>query len=129
MDLDHVTGGAISGWDHVAQSIQTLLATRLNTRVFRRDFGSDVPGMIDAPMNDATILTLYVAVAEALARWEPRFDLTDIGIEGSADGRITLTLQGNYTPEGHKGDLSRVDGAAQTIRVVRDRVDNWSLAA
>ncbi|MBR9651915.1 GPW/gp25 family protein [Thalassovita aquimarina] len=129
MDLNHDTGGAVEGWAHVVQSIQTILVTRLNTRVFRREFGSEVPALVDAPMNDANVLALYVAVAEALERWEPRFELTDVQVEGSASGAITMTLIGNHLPNAHMGDMTKVDNETQTIRVLRDRVDNWSLAA
>lgn len=129
MDLNHDTGGVIDGWDHVVQSLQTILVTRLNARVFRREFGSEVPALVGAPMNDANILALYVAVAEALERWEPRFELTDVAVEGSETGTITMTLIGNHRPNAHKGDLSTVADETQTIRVLRDRVENWSLAA
>jgi len=129
MDLNHDTGGAVEGWNHVVQSIQTILATRLNTRVFRREFGSEVPALVDAPMNEANVLSLYVAVAEALERWEPRFEMTDVQVEGLESGVITMVLTGNHRPNAHMGDLTTVDDETQTIRVLRDRVDNWSLAA
>lgn len=129
MDLNHDTGGTVEGWAHVVQSIQTILATRLNTRVFRREFGSEVPALIAAPMNEANVLALYVAVAEALERWEPRFELTDVRVEGAATGVITMVLTGTHHPNAHMGDLTTVDDETQTIRVLRDRVDNWSLAA
>ncbi|AUQ89402.1 MULTISPECIES: GPW/gp25 family protein [Phaeobacter] len=129
MDLNHDTGGTVEGWAHVVQSIQTILSTRINTRVFRREFGSEVPGLVDAPMNEANILALYVAVAEALERWEPRFELTDVQVEGAATGAITMTLTGNHRPRAHVGDLTTVDDETRTVRVLRDRVDNWSLAA
>ena len=129
MDLNHDTGGAVEGWDHVMQSIQTILATRVNTRVFRREFGSEVPALVDAPMNEAGVLSLYVAVAEALERWEPRFEMTDVQVEGPENGTISMVLTGNYRPNAHMGDLTTVDDETQKIRVLRDRVDNWSLAA
>lgn len=129
MDLNHDTGEAVEGWDHVVQSIQTILSTRLNTRVFRREFGSEVPALVDAPMNDANVLSLYVAVAEALERWEPRFELTDVQVDGSETGIITMVLTGNHRPNAHVSDLTTVIDDTQTIRVLRDRVDNWSIAA
>lgn len=129
MDLNHDTGQAVEGWAHVVQSLSTILSTRLNTRVFRREFGSDVPALIDAPLNDAGILALYVAVAEAIDRWEPRFDLTEVQVQPEATGIITMTLTGVYRPNAHVGDLSTVNDETQTVRVLRDRVDNWSLAA
>ncbi|WP_068305290.1 GPW/gp25 family protein [Pararhodobacter sp. CCB-MM2] len=129
MDLDHETGGAITGWDGVMQSILTILSTPLDTRVFRREFGSKVPELIDAPMNDAGILALYVAVAEALEKWEPRFELTDVTLEGAATGVLTLSLSGNYRPRAHLGDLSSVLDETRAVRIQRDRAQVWSLAA
>ena len=128
-DLDHTTGGVVDGWDHVVQSVTTILSTRLNSRIFRREFGSEVPALVDAPMNESSIMALYVAVAEALERWEPRFELTDVAVAGDKSGAVTMTLIGNYRPNAHKGDLTTVADNIQTIRVMRDRVENWSLAA
>ena len=105
MDLNHNSGAAIDGWAHVVQSIQTVLSTRMNTRVFRREFGSDIPALVDGPMNESSVLALYVAVAEALERWEPRFELTDVQVEGNEDGSITMTLSGTYRPNAHMRDL------------------------
>ena len=73
MDLDLATGGAISGWPHVVQSIETLLSTPRGTRVFRRDFGSELLAHLDGPQSEAGLMGLYVALAEALEIWEPRF--------------------------------------------------------
>lgn len=122
-------GGAVDGWAHVVQSIETILVTRLNTRVFRRQFGSDVPAMIDMPMNDANVMALYVAVAEAIDRWEPRFEMTNVSLSAAADGVIALTMEGNHKPNAHVGDDRVVDDETQVIRMQTTRVDNWSLVA
>jgi phage baseplate assembly protein W len=129
VDLNHHTGAAISGWSHVVQSIETILATRVNTRVFMRRFGSDVPAMVDMPMNDANIMALYVSVAEAIDTWEPRFALTDVSISVAVDGILTMSLTGNHLPNAHLGDATIVDDGAQVIRVQSTRIDNWSLTA
>ncbi|MCG3266113.1 GPW/gp25 family protein [Yoonia sp. I 8.24] len=129
MDLNHHTGAVISGWSHVVQSIETILATRVNTRVFMRQFGSDVPAMVDMPMNDANIMALYVSVAEAIDTWEPRFALTDVTISADADGVLTLNLTGNHLPNAHLGDATIVDDGTQVVRVQTTGVDNWSLTA
>lgn len=128
MDLDHHGGGAVEGWPHVVQSIEAILKTRINTRVFRREFGSDVSQMVDMPANDANVIALYVAVAEAIDRWEPRFSLTDTGLSLRADGVMTLQLEGSYLPNAHLGDDEIVSDEKQIIRVQGTRVDNWSLA-
>lgn len=129
MDLNHTTGGSVDGWSEVQQAILTILSTPIGSRVFRRDFGSNVPDLIDAPMTQDSILALYVAVAEALELWEPRFELTDVDIRGAATGQITLTLIGNHLPRAHLGDPTTITGETQTLRILRDRVDNWSLSA
>ena len=128
MDFNHHTGEVIEGWDSVVQSIHTILTTRLNTRVFRREFGSEVPACVDTPMNDAGVLALYSAVSVALEKWEPRFEMTNVAREGAANGVITITLIGNYRPNAHKGDLSKIDDETRTIHALRDGQDKWSIA-
>ena len=129
MDLNHHTGGSVEGWAHVVQSIETILVTRLNTRVFARAFGSDVPALVDAPMNDVNVMALYVSIAEAIERWEPRFELTDIQLQAGHNGVISIELSGTYRPNAHLGDLTTVTDETQAIRIQADRVDNWSIAA
>jgi phage baseplate assembly protein W len=127
MDFDHHSGAPIFGWAHVVQSIETILATRINTRVFMRQFGSEIPAMVDMPMNDVNILALYVAVAEAIDQWEPRFELTDVSLSPSATGVMALQLKGNHLPNAHLGDDTVITDETQVIRVLGSRVDNWSL--
>lgn len=129
MDLNHHDGGSVEGWDEVMQSVLTVLETRLGTRVFRRAFGSEVPSLVDAPMNDAGVLSLYVAVAEALERWEPRFELTNVQASAGANGAITLALIGNYRPNAHLGDFGGAEEEAKSLRVQRDQFENWRIAA
>lgn len=113
--IDRMTGQVITDWDHVRQSIAVILTTPRFTRVMRRLFGSGLPTLIDAPMNDRNVLNLYVACAEALQSrvvegrqyGEPRFKLTNAAIlRADADGRLTLLLVGQYMPRGHVGDNS-----------------------
>lgn len=129
MDLDHETGGTVEGWPEVAQSLATILGTRLNSRVFAREFGSDIPALIDAPMTDRNIAAVYVATAEAIEKWEPRFELESVNVEGAADGVLTLTLSGSYRPKAHLGDLASVQGEAKVVRLRADRADQWSVAS
>lgn len=95
----------LDGVDHVLQSIGVILSTRPGTRVQRRAFGSDIPGLIDQPMNEQTILSMFVAAAEAIDLWEPRFRLTHVGVtKAGDDGALGLALEGYYLPGGHLGD-------------------------
>ena len=129
MDLDHLTGEAIGGWQHVVQSIETLLSTRIDTRVFRREFGSRVPEHIDAPMNDQTVLSLYVAAAEAIEIWEPRFEPRSVVLEAGPDGHAQLRLDGVYLPRGHLGDTSVATDGERAIRLTAASDGSWRNAA
>lgn len=103
--IDRHTGKVLADWPHVVQSIEDIVTTRVMTRVMRRQYGSDWPRLIDSPMTEHTLLLFYVTAAEALDRWEPRFELVTIDfVEASASGRTTLRLTGRYLPHGHKGD-------------------------
>ncbi|WP_109317545.1 GPW/gp25 family protein [Pseudovibrio ascidiaceicola] len=115
-DLDEMTGGEVSGWAHVVQSINRLFSTPKNTRVFLREFGSDLPNLVDVPSNDAGILALFVAVATALEQWEPRFSLSSLSVAQAGPGKILLNLVGTYVPRGHHGDTTP-EGETQTLSV------------
>jgi phage baseplate assembly protein W len=79
---------------HLAQSINDILSTPLGSRVMRRDYGSDLPRLIDAPLNGETLVDLYAATAEAIDRWEPRFDLRRVEVADAVAGKLSLTLTG-----------------------------------
>lgn len=103
------TGRSLSGIDHLRQSLRDILTTPIGTRVMRRDYGSRLHELIDAPMNNATLVELYAATAEAVARWEPRFRLTRVRVASAAPGRVTLDLQGDYLPAGQSISLDGIE--------------------
>lgn len=92
------TGRAIEGNAHLAQSIADILTTPLGSRVMRREYGSLLPDLIDAPHNDATRLQVYAATAMALMRWEPRIRLSRVQLGlGERPGQAVLDLEGTRT--------------------------------
>jgi phage baseplate assembly protein W len=62
----------------------------------RREYGSNLFYLVDRPVNRDLLQQIYAAVAEAIERWEPRFDLKKITVEEIKEGRITLSLSGVY---------------------------------
>ena len=121
-------GGVLEGWAHVRQSIRTILTTRLGSRTMRRDFGSDLPSLVGAPMNQRNVMAVFSAAAIALqprqvgGRWygEPRFRLTEVEVvEMSPLGRLSLICRGTYYPNGHKGDYARAETVATDIALGR----------
>ncbi|MTZ12785.1 baseplate assembly protein [Pseudomonas sp. JL972] len=96
--LAATTGRTITGAAHLAQSIADVLTTPIGSRVMRREYGSLLPDLIDAPFNDATRLQAYAAVAMALMRWEPRIRLSRVQLSlGEQPGQAVLDLEGSRT--------------------------------
>lgn len=98
--INATTGKRLGGLQHLRQSIRDILTTRIGTRVQRREYGSRLPQLIDAPMNRSTLMDVYAATAEALERWEPRFRLELVQAVAAEPGRLELDLTGEYLPDG-----------------------------
>lgn len=94
--LNRHTGAALDDADdaHLRQSIGHILSTPIGGRVMRRDYGSQLPDLIDQPLNAATRLRIFAATAMALMRWEPRVRLRRVGFEAEgASGAARLSLE------------------------------------
>lgn len=102
MGMNRQTGTALTGLAHLRQSIVDILTTPVGSRVMRRDYGSRLFELVDAPLNQSTLIEFYAATAEALDRWEPRFKLSSVSVDSTANGQITLNLQGTFLPEGRE---------------------------
>jgi len=102
------TGKPLAGYAHLHQSIRDILTTPIGSRVMRREYGSDVPDLIDAPMNDDTLIDMYAAVAVALDRWEPRFRLEQVFVTSAEPGHWELVVEGEYLPDGKTIKLERI---------------------
>jgi len=91
------------------QSIVDILSTPIGSRVMRREYGSQLFSLIDAPLNRSSVMDLYAATAEALKRWEPRFVLTKIQASMPDSGTVLLDLTGNYLPDGQQVTLQGIE--------------------
>jgi phage baseplate assembly protein W len=94
--MNHTTGRVITGVAHLYQSIARILTTPRGSRIARRDFGSDLQDLVDAPLNAATRVRLFSATATALMRWEPRLKLTRVGLMIDTEnlGRAVIEIEG-----------------------------------
>lgn len=105
--MNRTTGLAITGMDHLKQSVVDILTTPLGTRLARRTYGSLLSDLVDQPDNQLTRLRMYAATASALMRWEPRLRVTRVQLtSGPAAGQVTLDLTGEYVPTGQAVGLS-----------------------
>ena len=67
--------------------------------------------LVDKPMTENFSAELYAATAESLDKWEPRLKLERVKIDKTAEGKVSLTLQGTYLP---KSKAIRLDGIIVT---------------
>ncbi|WP_244111860.1 GPW/gp25 family protein [Burkholderia diffusa] len=117
--MNAVTGRAISGLEHLAQSVGRIIGTPLASCIQRREFGSEVPDLIDAPTNGETRVRLYAAVATALIRWEPRIVVTRVRLvvdaENAYAGRQYIDVEG-WTDERTEPVTVRVPASSGAAR-------------
>ncbi|MDX5527171.1 MAG: GPW/gp25 family protein [Wolbachia endosymbiont of Andrena nigroaenea] len=101
------TGKELEGIEHLKQSIIDILTTPIGSRIMRRNYGSRLFELVDKPINRDLTLEIYAATAEALGKWEKRFKLEKVKITEVKEGKVTIALEGIYTPN---GENIRFDG-------------------
>jgi phage baseplate assembly protein W len=95
---------------HIRQSIADIVTTPIGTRVMRPEYGSDLPRLVDRPVNQSWKLAVYAAVAEALRCWEPRIAVGRVRIDAVGPGTVELSVRYRLAV----GTGSPADGAAET---------------
>jgi phage baseplate assembly protein W len=73
-----------------------------------RDYGSRLYQLVDGPINRALFVEVYAATAEALVKWEPRFQLSRVQVESVKPGQTSIALEGLYLPENRSLSLEGV---------------------
>ena len=104
-------GKDLTGLAHLRQSVRDILTTPIGTRVMRREYGSRLFELLDAPLTPGTLTEIYAEAAEALARWETRLRVDRIkatAVQGRLDGgKVLIDLEGVYLPD---GETVRIEG-------------------
>ncbi|MDN3442325.1 GPW/gp25 family protein [Psychrobacter sp. APC 3279] len=93
------TGQRIDQTNHILQSVRDILMTPIGSRVMRRDYGSLLPFLIDAPINAYFIMQLRASVIHALMRWETRVTPTRIELmtdDSASQGVASLMIEYRY---------------------------------
>jgi len=99
------TGRAVSEYEALVQRLATILSTPVGSRVMMREFGSNLPFLVDRPINQFFAIQIYAATAEAIERWEPLFRLDSTQLTEFSEGQADLILNGT----------SLIDGKVLTI--------------
>lgn len=99
--LDRNDAREIDEMPHIYQSIQDILLTLPGERVMRREYGSWVRALVDAPMDPVTIMDIYQSVIGAINRWEPRVKVISVGADEATDsGRLTFNISARHAETG-----------------------------
>jgi phage baseplate assembly protein W len=81
------------GTAELVGAIRFILQTRVGERVMRPEFGCRIWDYLFEPITPRTLGLVEQAAREALARWEPRIDLTGLTAEpGAGEGEILLVI-------------------------------------
>lgn len=81
--IDRSRGGIrlSRGADEIEESIRLILMTPIGQRFMRPTFGCRIHELVFAPLNAGTFTAARHYIADALAMWEPRIDVTEIEVE------------------------------------------------
>lgn len=81
---------------HIKESIQIILGTMLGERVCEPEFGSDLKRVVFENKDVTLVNLIRFKIEEALTRWEPRIEVTNINVlfgAGTEDqGTIYVTI-------------------------------------
>ena len=94
--LSRYTGKVIEGVDYLQERIESVLTMRVNTSVMRREKGSRLPELIDAPTNARNLFEMQLAALDALK--DPNNGLTDLDVrrvwvETDAQGKVIIKVE------------------------------------
>ena len=108
MGMNAETGRELTGLEHLKQSIADILNTPIGSRVMRRDYGSRLFELIDAPINRSTVVVIVAETAEALMKWEDRLVVSAVDVTGAVVGQIVLRVTGKYNLDGKTVQLAGI---------------------
>ncbi|MCK3658547.1 baseplate assembly protein W [Pasteurellaceae bacterium Pebbles2] len=95
--MNRLTGQKITvETDHIRQSVADILTTQIGSRIQRRDYGSNIPKLIDRPIDRILLLQIASCAVVALNKWEKRLQISQFKPEFQ-QGKITATLVGRRT--------------------------------
>lgn len=85
------------GATRIEQSIWLILGTARGERPMRPEFGCSLHEYVFGPADVTTAGLVARDVREALRRWEPRIDVSDVVVEPDPDDRAMLAISISYT--------------------------------
>ena len=84
----------VSGREDIEQALRVILGTAPGERSMRPEFGCEIHDFVFDTIDAATVGRIETAVHAAVARWEPRIEITavDFDLSRVAEGGLVITL-------------------------------------
>ena len=108
MGMNAETGRELTGVGAFKTIDADILNTPIGSRVMRRDYGSRLFELIDAPINRSTVVDIVAETAEALMKWEDRLVVSAVDVTGAVVGQIVLRITGKYKLDGKTVQLDGI---------------------
>lgn len=92
--VDPASGAVATSGEHanIQQSITVILGTRPGERPMLPEFGCRLQELLFAPLTDATASLAGHHVRDALSRWEPRIEVTEVHTTPEARGALRVVV-------------------------------------
>ncbi len=114
----------LTGWAHVAQSLQIIWTTRLDVRVMALDFGSEHFALHGEDITPELALRLYNALISAVHSHEPEYRIHSMQlVRLTREGGLGVRHSGTYYPEGRFGnyeDKVAVEASTAPLKLYRE---------
>lgn len=94
-DIDRVnpkTGLYIYNLDSIGRSIATILSIEKGTVQFKRDFGSNINGLLFEQLTPFTIFRIFNEITTSISKWETRVKLDQSKTKVYADPAQSLVV-------------------------------------
>ena len=84
----------VSGREDIEQALRVVLGTAPGERPMRPEFGCEIHDFVFDTIDAATVGRIETAIRAALARWEPRVDVTAVDFDLSRvdEGALVITI-------------------------------------
>ena len=96
-----------NGVEDIDQAIHLILSTAPGERPMRPEFGCTIHDHLFDTLDAATVAKIEAAVRDALARWEPRIEVTQVEFDLSMvqEGQLTFTVKYTVRATNHRRNL------------------------
>ena len=92
----------------IMQSIYVILNTPKGSRIWQPEFGCNVMSYVWDLLDDKTVDTMRIEIENALSRWEPRINVTnvDVSISPYTQGTVNVTIDFSYDGKDYSKSMS-----------------------